>query len=307
MTRIFLKGWLCASLCTALGLSSCSDEKIPVVADHQLTVEAYLESADQTKAIKTSWIDTDKIGLFVKQSSNISSADYGEVNGQVVTYFNGTTWALSPAVSLSATPAYVFGYYPYSSTVTNGGAVDVSINSQTDYLYSGAAQTATSSNANVALTMKHAMTVLSFNIKKNGYIGAGVLNAIQVRNKSGQSKWASAGTMDISSGAITPTAYDAYTHSCNLTIQPSGWTSNLPAIIAVPFATGGASEVEVELTVDSKSYVVSLPNSVSFQPGSKYILTLTINSGSMVIDSNNMTILPWGADQNVDLGGVDSL
>ena len=77
--------------------------------------------------------------------------------------------------------------------------------------------------------------------------------------------------------------------------------------MAFPFSTGAASEVEVEFLVDGKSYVITLPNSVSLQAGSKYILTLTINSGSMVMDSNNMVIQPWGADQVVDLGGVQGL
>lgn len=307
MKSLILKGWLCASLCTAVGLSGCSDEKLPVAAEHQLTVEAVLEGSDLTKAVKTAWSDNDKIGLFVKQSSNISSADYGDVNGQVVTYFNGTAWNLSPAVSLSATPAYVYGYYPYSNTESDGGAINVSLASQTDYLYSGTAQQASSSNATVALTMKHALTLLSFNIKKSGYIGTGNLTSVVVRNKSGMQKWVSQGTLDISSGTITASAYDAFTLNCNKTIEAAGWTTDLPYIMAFPFSTGAASEVEVEFMVDGKSYVIALPNSVSFQAGSKYILTLTINSGSMVMDSNNMVIQPWGADQVVDLGGVQGL
>lgn len=307
MIRNILKGWLCASICTVFGLSSCSDEQVPVLANNQLAVEAYLESSDGTKAIKNAWINDDKIGLFVKQSSVVTSDDYGEVNGQVVTYFNGTAWNLSPSVSLSATPAYVFGYYPYVSSVSNGAALPVSVAAQTDYLYAGAAQSASSNSPTVALSMKHALTMLSFNIKKSGYIGAGNLTSVQLRNKTDQSKWASEGTLNIATGEISNTAYDPYTLTCNKAILAGGWTSDLPAIMAIPFVTGAVSEVEVEFTVDGKAYVISLPNSVAFGPGSKYILSLTITSGSMVIDSGNMTIVPWGADTPVDLGSVPSL
>lgn len=306
MRRNILKGWLCASFFTVLGLSSCSEEQVPVVANNQLAVEAYLESTDGTKAIKESWSNDDKIGLFIKQSSQVTSNDYGEVTGQVVTYYNGTGWSLSPAVSLSATPAYVFGYYPYGSTVTNPSAVDIAVSAQTDILYSGPAKTASSNSPKVALSMKHAMSMLTFNIKKSGYIGAGNLTAVTMRNKSGQTKWASAGTLNIATGEISASANNPFTLNCNKSILADGWTSGLPTILAIPFSTGASSEVEVEFTVDGKSYVIDLPNSVAFNGGSKYILTLTITSGSMVMDNNNMQIVPWGADNPVDLGSVES-
>lgn len=303
----FLGGWLCASVFTALTLGACSnEEEIPAVANNQLQVEANLLS--ETKAVKTAWLNTDQIGLFAMQSASLSSGYYGEVTAPVIASYAATSssWSLSPAVSLSSTPAYIYGYYPYSSTVSSGTSIPVTVDSQTDYLYSGSAQVASSSNPKVGLTMKHAMCVLSFNIKKSGYIGTGQLTSVKMQNKSGGTIWKSKGNLNCSTGTITGTETLAYTLSCSKVIEDAGWGTSSPYLLAIPFSTGTSGDVEAVFTVDGKEYTVALPNNQTFSAASKYQLNLTINSGSMELDKTGMLIQSWGADQSVDLGNVSA-
>lgn len=285
----------------------CSDDpEIESVQGPTLQINASLSVPGETKALKTAWANNDKLGLFIKAENSLSASNYGEVTGQVVGSYNGSSWTASPSVSLSASSAYVFSYFPYSSSVTSGKTVPIDITTQTDYLYGGAPVTANNSNASVSLAMKHALCVLSFNVKRNGYIGTGNLTSVSIRNKSGKTKFISTGTMDISTGAITGTAYNGYTISKSKQITESGWTSDLPMAMVVPFSTASPSELELEFVVDAKSYVVDVPVNKSFTAGSKYVINLTINSSTLVLDASNITIIPWGSEQSVNLDDVAS-
>ena len=58
--------------------------------------------------------------------------------------------------------------------------------------------------------------------------------------------------------------------------------------------------------MDAKSYVVDVPVNKSFTAGSKYVINLTINSSTLVLDASNITIIPWGSEQSVNLDDVAS-
>ena len=285
----------------------CSDDpEIATVQGTTLQIDASLSVPGETKALKTAWANNDKLGLFIKAENSLSASNYGEVTGQVVGNYNGSSWAAVPSVSLSASSAYVFSYFPYSASVASGSAVPVDITTETDYLYGRSPVTANNSNASVSLSMKHALCVLSFNVKRNGYIGTGNLTSVTIRNKSGKIKFISSGTMDISTGNITGSAYNGYTISTSKQITESGWTSDLPMAMVVPFSTASPSELELEFVVDAKSYVVDVPVNKSFTAGSKYVINLTINSSTLELDASNITIIPWGSEQSVDLDDVAS-
>lgn len=297
---------LALSMGLMLAVGCSDDPEITSVQGTTLQIDASLSLPGETKALKTAWQTDDKLGLFIKADNDLAAAYYGEVTGQVVGNYNGTVWTTVPSVSLSSASAYVFSYYPYSSSVSSGSAVPVEIASQTDYLYGGAPATANNQNASVSLAMKHALCVLSFNVKRNGYIGTGNLTSITIRNKSGQNKFVSSGTMDIATGSITGSAYDSYTISKSKQISESGWTTDLPMAMVVPFSTAAPSEMELEFVVDAKSYVVDVPVNRSFTAGSKYIINLTINSSTLELDAANISIIPWGSEQSVDLDDVAS-
>lgn len=287
------------------GMTGCSNEDMleePTVTGNKLVLEAYLDHTE-TKAPVSSWSNGNSMGLFVK-SSGLSGSDYGEVVGQVKATINNNIWALSPEVSLSSAPASVYAYFPHDPTVTDGTAVPVEIVSQTDYLYSGYAVSASANNAKIALNMKHVFCVFAFNVKSNGYIGDGKLTSIGMQNKVGGKLFASKGTMDISTGVITKTSFDKYTITSDKQITSSGWTEAHPYAMVMPFQTASSSQVEFLFTVDGKTYTVDAPANMNYKGGEQYLFNLTINSSSMELDATNITIVPWGDQTGVDLEDV---
>lgn len=296
---------LVSLLTVGASMTGCSNEDVfeePVVKGDKLILEAYLDNTE-TKTPISSWADGNSMGLFVK-SSGLSGPDYGKVVGQVKATFNSNIWTLTPEVSLSSTPASVYAYFPHDPAVTDGTAVPVEIASQTDYLYSGTAVSASANNAKIALNMKHAFCVFAFNVKSNGYIGDGKLTSIGMQNKAGATLFASKGTMDISTGVITKSSYDKYTIASDKQITSSGWTKDHPYAMVMPFQTASSSQVEFLFTVDGKTYTVDAPANMNYTAGEQYLFNLTINSSSMELDATNITIVPWGDQTGVDLGGV---
>lgn len=293
-------------------MAGCSNEdenlNQPAVKSDKLIVEACLQNNDgDTKAPISAWTAGNSMGLFVK-SSGLTGDDYGEVNGQVQAVYNNVAWTVSPEVSLSSTPANVYAYFPYDANVTDGTAVPVEVASQTDYLYSGNAISASASNAKVSLQMKHALCVFAFSVKNNGYIGGeGKLTSIVFKNGAGidTKLFASKGTMDISTGNIRNLVYDDYTLVTDKTITGNGWgIGEQPLALVLPFQTGSSSQPTFVFTVDGKEYEVAVPKNMSYNAGEQYLFRLTINSTSMELDAANITIVPWGDQTGVDLDDV---
>ncbi len=306
MKKFYFSIALLSAMAVGASMTGCSNDEIPeepTVKGTRLAIKAELEKTqDETKAPMTVWANGNEMGLFVK-SSGLTGSDYGEVNGQVKATYNGSAWTLDPQVSLSSTPAYVFAYYPYSNTVTDGTSVPVEVASQTDYLYSGTAVNASSNNASISLTMKHALCVFQFNVKKDGYIGgSAVLTSVKIQNKGGYTLVGSAGTLNISTGVITKSAYEAFTLTSNKTITEAGWDNDRPLAMLMPFQTASTTGAEFVFTVDGKDYTIDVPANMNYLAGNQYVFNLTIKSGSMSLDSSNIQIVPWGNETNVDLG-----
>lgn len=299
-----MRNWLLLGLLVSwLGIClSCDEREEELIAsDDLLRIEAHVETGDSTKAVKSLWERGDQLGLFVKVGGSIMAPYYGGVSGQVVGQYSGSEWSLAPKVTLTESAAYVYAYYPYNSSVSDGRTIPIDIATNTDYLYGGNPVTASTARSSVALTMKHALTVLAFNIKRNGYIGNGLLTSVTIRNTSGYEIFVSEGKMNCATGIISSTAYDSYTITTSKTITETGWSESLPMAMVIPFNTLSPSGVEVVFVVDGNQYVVTVPINKEFLSGQKYVLNLTINSSDLNVDDENITILPWGTDGSVNL------
>lgn len=258
---------------------------------------------EQTKAPVSEWQSSDKMGVFVKQGA-VSSADYESVTGQVMASYGALAWTLDPVVKLSKQSAYIYAYYPYSEAVTTPSAIPVDVTSQTDYLYAGSGHVASSSSTNVTLSMAHSLSLFSFNLRKQ-VSDACTLNSIQIRSTSGSNVIASAGTLDCSTGAITPTMYAPFTLAVNRTIETNGWTTNLPVAMVFPFTVATPSNVEIVFTINDIAYTVPVPAGLDFTSGLKYIFNLSLQGSDLVLDSSSITIVPWGTESTVNLDAIE--
>lgn len=146
-----------------------------------------------------------------------------------------------------------------------------------------------------------------FQCEKNGYIGGeGRLTSVVIRNKSNERTFATAGTLNISTGVITKTVYDQYEIQTSKVIEQSGWTKDFPLSMVIPFQTASTSKVEFVFTIDGKQYIVDVPKNMNFASGQKYLFNLTVKSESMDLDNSNITIEPWGTETQIELDDVMS-
>lgn len=304
VSKLFVLGALCMRVFT-----SCEDDAGlgQAVSGDYLSLNAYLlavgEQMKSAKAPIPSWKSTDQLGVFVKQG-DVGSADYGSVNGQVKATYGALVWTLDQAVKLSKQTAYVYAYYPYSTAVTDPAAVPIDVASQTDFLYAGAGRVASSSSSNVTLTMAHALSLFAFDFKKQGGDDC-TLNSVKIRSTIGNNVVISEGTLNCSTGAITPTAYAPYTFEVNRKIEEEGWATDLPTALIFPMKVATPSNLEFVFTINQIPYTVKAPDGLDLSRGLKYLLKLNLSGSDLTLDLTGITILPWGDGTSVDLDAVE--
>lgn len=269
-TLNYIKIFLLALACYAC--SSDKDEEVPQAPDK---VGISISTSILTRAVTTAFSSGDKMNLYVKTESSVTSADHA--SGIVATY-SDEKWTLHPVVELKeGEKAYLFASYPYVSDNVNPAAVPVTIASQIDYLYSGAPVSVAYSSPDGILTMKHALSMLAFNISKEGYEGVGNLKSISIDGETFYTE----GTLNISSGVIDGTKKGNYKLATNKTIAASGWKEQLPQMFCIPFNSDG-KDVTVTMSIDEKNYTVALPK-INVETGMKYVFRLAITNNGLTI------------------------
>ena len=283
---------------------SCSDENETPnpAAGNNLVIKTEIP---ETRALKTQFVANDEMGIYVK-SSTISSGWYDGVTGVTKATYNGNAWTLAPDVVLNKEVAHIFAYYPYSAAVTNPEAIAMNTAAQTDYLYGGSANTASSANNTLVMRMSHAQANFRFNVTNIGYLGAGVLKSIGIQNKTGKSVFYTEGTFNAATGDIAVTgANAAYTIAdINKTIETNGWTSNLPSAMVIPFNIQTKGDIEFIFQIDNETYTIKCPvEEDGYARGQQYTFNLKLSGRDLILNKEDITIEPWG-DNSVDLDDV---
>lgn len=173
---------------------------------------------------------------------------------------NNGQWTLSPTVKIvKGQTADIYAFYPYSASNKDRKAVPVDATTQIDYLYSGSAVYASATSNVATLNMRHAMTMISFNIKKEGYSGEGLMTDVKI---SGAGVVPSKGTIDVTNGRVTATEYGPVSAKVNAVVGADGISGVLPGLWSIPFSTKDKDPVTVTLTIDGKEYSAVLPETV---------------------------------------------
>jgi len=213
-----------------------------------------------------------KIGMFVCSNNIDSKYNNDTQNVNVPASYDGSTWTLGREIKLSNDVATVFAYYPYNAVNTNGSAIDVETDSQTDYLYATKAFV----NANqpkASLLMKHAMSLVSIVIKKNDYKGDGKVSKVEIVGVQ------SSGKMDITTGLITKFGTSGtYTRNCDFTLNDNSLTKN--RIITLPLKLSETSGV-IKVTVDGREFSYDIPTSHTWDAGFESTYTLNLHDTSI--------------------------
>ncbi len=216
-----------------------------------LTTEVFTQAN-----VTTEHKDGDAITVFTKQYNSPEAVDLVAPAKGVM---QGANWTMTPEIRLSkGQVGFIYIVSPYDASYTTPKAIPVDLSKQVDLLYSGASVPVSYNSNKAKVTLKHALTLASFNIASDGYTGAGKLTGITV----GGTRVYSAGTLDASTGKVTGTDRNTVNASFNANISAEGFKENLPGMWMIPFSTQNASEADattITFTIDGRSYALELP------------------------------------------------
>ena len=244
--------------------------------------------------------DGQAMNIYAKAFGAIDAADL--VSG-VKAERSGTNWTMTPEVRINqGQNVFLYAFYPYNSANTDPTKIPVDINTQTDYLYSGNYVPASFTTHTVTLNMKHAQSMISFNVKKLGYSGDGHITSIKLSNAN---YIVTKGTISVTTGNITATEYGALGAEVSATAGDQGISGVLPSIWAAPFNTlNSGAAITAVLTIDGREYSVVLPE-VSALKGWQYVFhcVLTKNGLAVVPDATEEYALDMSDDEFSQLSG----
>lgn len=255
-----LSKYILSAACIA-ALASCSESKddgpggskpdpnsVPVTINTEVFTKA---------GVTVEHHDGDEINIYAKQYNSVESADFVS---NVKARREGGKWVTTPEVRLTkGQVVFLYAVSPYDASYTNPKEIPVKLDKQVDLLYSGASVPASFNTNNVKMTLRHSLTLASFNFAKQGYSGAGRISRITIAGNRVYSE----GTLDASTGKIKGTAKNTVSQEYNATIPENGFEKDLPGMWLIPFSTQNASEADAtsfEVTIDGKSYHLNIPD-----------------------------------------------
>lgn len=296
-------------------MSCANNENAPYKSEHPiLDVSAVIENGNQTKALINSFKDNDELAVFVNGSGYTPIVSKYKLTG--------TTWNFpvkkEEIIALRLEEANVYAFYPATASLS-----DVLNNENTnklkltcaaentgfkgenliDYLYSNGETKVSASNIKVKLTLKHALSKLSFVINKGyGYTLSGALTKLELINtsvfKTGDAVMQfTDGAMDYSlSTDVSTISYDGTATINDYKATPM--TTTTAECLVYPNADN--TTISVKLTVDGIARTVKLPVGTlgsSWEAGKNYKYVITVYETQIVFDK--VSIEEWQESESL--------
>lgn len=248
-----------------------------------------------TRGIITNFTDNDRIGLFLTDGElGLNYQGNNEAANVPAMYMQGS-WKVDKDLVLTESGT-AFAYYPYNSKVTNGTAVPLEIESQTDYLYA-TPSIVDEKNPIAQIGMKHALSLISVRIRKNDYQHAGKLTKVEVLDVQQN------GTMNIATGVVTKTGPTAiYSVNRDLVLDDNDLAKT--QMIMLPTVLAEAGNIRFQITVDDKYYIWEVPKSHIWEAGMEYTYTLNLSKTAEELPDLELDVDYWtkyGKDDNIQL------
>lgn len=276
-------------------LAGCSDKNDPSVNDEITPSDEAIMSISteiNTRTVKASFVNDDKMNLFIKEYNTISSNNLFEEN--IKANFKDSKWNINPEIKLNENiSGFVYAYYPFDENITSVSAISIDANKQIDYLYSGKGVLVSSKNPEAKLKMSHAMSVIAVNIiKGDNYQGNGILHSIELGGEGFKVK----GKLNIETGDITPEAEGSIVIKTEKEITNSGWTSGLPQTFTIPFESDGKKTTMI-LSIDNTNHHITLP-SIKIERGMKYIFKLGLSDSNVTLFTDKTEVVALQKEDN---------
>lgn len=259
---------LLATLCT-----SCLLIEEPVEPDNRLMIEiagSGMETETKAPILTTVFQDAAALSVFLDDGDgNYDGRNYNNIKFSKSAGAS-SPFALASDILLSATSGTLYGYYPYSSSITSAASIPMDVATQTDYMYATAVSGLTMKNRNATLQMKHAMCCVRLVFSKGSYGGAGNVTQVSIASDG----LAKTGTLNARNGAVSSLtgAGTAYVSTTSFTLPASGTVTK--DYLMIP--TGTAAPVTISCVIDGKTYTIQT-SSVTMTPGK--ILSYEVSPG----------------------------
>lgn len=318
---------LMAALAAGVAFTACQNDDEVNSNDNQLPVALNLESVGLKTTVDSragitadAFTSGESLGLYIYNGTFGTTYNTGAGTNlpstENVPYTQSESgWDATSPIILSSTVGTVWAYYPYDSNYTGTGAdVPVTVNAtqtcqsdgskdvddQKDYMYASKVENVSNKNAEIDITMNHALAMVSFKFVQDDevkYPGAGIVNNIVLKNKTGFSVLKTgAGTMDISSGEAVPTG----TAAGIITLTPASETlldvtdeTKYPRMLVYPVESIPSTNLELDVTVDGNLYNVVIKDDMlsSFVKGNNYQFTFELKGTELVV--KDVSITEW--------------
>ena len=269
---------------TSMFIASCSSS-----ADDDGETKADTKSVEIITTIltkanpKTEFTTSDQMSVYAKSYNKLDAPVLKE---NVVASYNGSTWTIEPNIDLKEDQtAFIFTFSPVIPFTRDLSAIPVDVTKQEDVLYSGSAVPVSYTSNRAKITMKHALTLTSYNIIKQDYSGKGNLQKIELEGKNVFTN----ATMSADKGKFTGTHNGCVSANVSKDITTDGWISELPNLWVIPFSTQ-SEPAKLHAVIDGKEYITALP-AIDMKAGFQYVFHLVLtNYGIECIPSLTETI-----------------
>jgi len=186
------------------------------------------------------------------------------------------TWTPDSDVMVSSSLATLHAYYPYSDDVTDLGSIPLETASQTDYLYALPAEGINNRNADVTISMQHALAAVKFNIRRGSYTGPGSITGISAQGDN----MATEGILNAISGEITDLGGKG--DAISLTLNSTNLENTGTEIYMLAIPTGRNTGMNIDLRMDGESFSIDT-DPVTLSQGTIADIDITINNSSVTV------------------------
>ena len=243
------------------------------------------------------------IGLFVTAEDGSAYDGHDSGYSNVKYTYNGSKWNTTTPIYLSGSVGKLYGYFPYNPDATDLHVIPVesSLNG-TDYLYANIEEVS-HSDKTVDLQMKHALSRLHLTIKKGkNFTAEATLSEITLKSTAIDAT----GTMDLTTGAITPAKLPAETGKVDLTTEGEITVEGIEKdILLVPADnSAGKKDIAIFLLIDGKSAGITLSgeNGIDIRSGIQNNVILTIEDTGIKVTGVGVGVWGEGGSQQIQVG-----
>lgn len=285
-----MKTYLINSMCllyAATLLTACSGQDEPMTSEEQqVPLEINIKGCETRGVITGNTLpDQSSIGIYT-----VNANDYA-THSNVAAICNNNVWELGTTIYLNQDAQKVYAYYPYDKSA-NIGALTLKTSEQTDCLYGYAVDTdnklttVNSANPKANILLKHAMSRLTFVLKKSetnqndGNVGSLDLSGVYL-----------SATLDIKTGSLKLGDHGDLVTKADIELSTKGQNVD---ILVLPMSVSTTEVTLLGMYIGNNYYTAQLPSG-KWEAGQQYTYTIEVDDSGLKI--TEATITPWNNNE----------